>query len=93
MMQTPWAIILCKFSGDASEPFPRKHYEDLFTLSGNGTHNMVDYFLDVSHGQIDVGGSTVLGWYTLAQRRDQYTGSGVNPQGRIQLVQGLGRPP
>ncbi len=86
MSQSPWAILLCKFSDDNTEPFTVQHYQDLFTRSGIGTLNMVDYFLDMSHGSIDIGGSRVFGWYTLEQRRSDYTGSGANGAGRNQLV-------
>ena len=41
---SPWAVLLCKFNDDASEPFVRTFYENLFTAAGRGTHNMVDYF-------------------------------------------------
>jgi len=43
-IKSPWAILLCKFSDDATEPFTRDYYEDLFTSSGIGSHNMVGPF-------------------------------------------------
>lgn len=30
MMDTPWAVLLCKFNDDASESFERSFYERLF---------------------------------------------------------------
>jgi hypothetical protein len=75
---TPWAILLCKFSDNATEPFPRSFYENLFTISGLGTRNMADFFSDMSHGQLDLRDSKVFGWYTLSQKRSDYTGSGPN---------------
>ena len=51
MVATPWAILLCKFSDDASEPYPRQRYEELFTTAGSGKFNMVDFFRDMSHGR------------------------------------------
>jgi len=83
---SPWAILLCKFNDDDTEPFERQHYIDLFTRSGQGTRNMVEYFLDCSHGAIDVGESEVMGWYTLDQSRSDYVGSGANNQGRNDLI-------
>src|SRR5215471_7470501 len=83
---TPWAILLCKFSDNATEPFSRSYYENLFTLSGLGTLNMVDFFSDMSHGQLDLRGSKVFGWYTLSQKRSDYTGSGPNSAGRQALI-------
>ena len=86
MAPSPWAILLCKFKDDDTEPFARQHYLDLFTSSGQGTNNMVDYFLDCSHGKIDIGGSDVKGWYTLDKNRSDYVGSGANGQGRKDLI-------
>ena len=85
-IQTPWAILLCKFSDNATEPFPRSFYENLFTFSGLGTMNMVDFYSDMSHGQLDLRGSKVFGWHTLSQKRSDYTGSGPNWAGRQALI-------
>jgi M6 family metalloprotease-like protein len=84
---TPWAILLCRFNDDAREPFPRQHYENLFTNAGTGLNNLVDFFRLYSHGNIDIGGSEVFGWIQLPHARSEYTGSGANPAGRNQLVQ------
>src|SRR6516162_9328433 len=61
-------------------------YQDLFTLSGVGTHNMVDFYTDISQRKLDVSGSQVFGWFTLSQKKSDYKGSGANPQGRTDLV-------
>ena len=71
-LPAPWAILLCKFKGDDSEPYPRDYYEDLFTASGIGTLNMADFFRDMSHGQIDLRGSRVFGWLQLDKERSDY---------------------
>ena len=84
--ETRWAVLLCRFMDDASEPLPRIFYEKLFTPLGSGLQNMVDYFDATSHGQVDHGGTDVLGWFTLNQNRRDYTGSGSNPQGRQDLL-------
>jgi len=86
MISSPWAVLLCKFSDDNSEPQTRTFYEDLFTRSGAGTQNMVDFFYDASHGTLDLGSSKVFGWYTLDQKRSDYVGSGANQAGRDALV-------
>jgi hypothetical protein len=70
----PWAVLLCKFSDDLSEPYPRSFYEALFTSSGAGNSNLVDFFRDASERKLDVSGSKVLGWYKLDQKRSDYTG-------------------
>ncbi|MER5980608.1 hypothetical protein ABT142_29485 [Streptomyces sp. NPDC001857] len=86
MPKTPWAVLLCKFSNDNSEPYPRQRYQEIFTTDGAGRFNMVDYFRDMSHGNLDLYGSTVFGWLPLGQPTSAYTGSGPNPQGRQDLI-------
>ncbi len=83
---TPWAVLLCKFNDNAAEPFPRAFYEREFTAAGAGDRNMVDFFEDVSHDHVDLRASRVFGWFTLNHPRRDYTGSGLNPAGRDQLV-------
>jgi hypothetical protein len=85
-MKTPWAVLLCKFNDDDSEPFERQFYEEVFTTAGAGKWNMVDYFRDVSHGRLDLSGSRVFGWYTLDKSSADYVGSGANQKGREDLV-------
>jgi hypothetical protein len=85
MTQTPWAILLTKFSDNNSEPFPRQFYGNLFTSAGSGTRNMVDFFRDASHGNLDLSGSQVFGLARPAQTHGDYKGSGPNWQGRLDL--------
>jgi len=73
-MSSPWAILLCKFSDNDAEPYGRQRYLDLFTSSGAGKFGMVDFFADISHGQIDISSSQVFGWLTLTQKRSDYLG-------------------
>jgi len=86
-MNTPWAILLTHFSDDDTEPFQKSRYEEIFTTSGAGKWNMVDFFRDMSHGILDLSGSKVFGWLKLDQKASEYTGSGANPAGRKQLIQ------
>jgi len=77
-MQTPWAILLCKFKDDTTtEPYSKQRFEELFTSSGAGKLNMVDFFLDMSHGVLDLSGSKVFGWFTLDKNRSEYQRSAV----------------
>jgi hypothetical protein len=85
-MNTPWAILLIKFSDDDSEPYPRSRYEEIFTTAGESKWNMVDYFRDMSHGRLDLSGSQVFGWFTLSRKKSDYVGSGANQQGRQDLI-------
>lgn len=77
MVSTPWAILLCKFKDDNSNPpHPRKFYEDLFTSSGPGTQSMVDFFREMSHGKLDLSGSQIFppkdGWFTVNHSQAEY---------------------
>ena len=72
MIKSSWAVLLCKFNDDSTEPFTRDYYENLFTASGVGSQNMVDFFRDVSHGNLDLSDSRVFGWYTLDKQASEY---------------------
>ena len=91
MIQSPWAVLLCKFKDDDSEPYVRQRYEDVFTSSGVGKLNMVDFFRDMSHGQLDLSGSQVFGWYTLDKNRGEYLADGHVGKARGDLIH-LARP-
>ncbi len=72
MIESSWAVLLCKFNDDSTEPFTTDYYDDLFTSSGVGSRNMVDFFRDVSHGNLDLSGTRVFGWYTLDKKISEY---------------------
>lgn len=92
--QTPWAVLLCRFSNDYNDPF-QTHISDLyseweslfgsfwisqnmgiqsasdnrtvmelytmfFTSRGYSTFNIVRYWADMSHGNIDISASEVF---------------------------------
>ena len=83
MAQTPWAIILCKFTDNNSEPFPMQYYQDLFTKNDKGSAwNMVRYFHDCSHGNTDVSGSKVFGWFQLNKSVADYNALGGAARGQ-----------
>lgn len=75
MAESRWAILKCKFSDDNSDILSDVLYERLFTGTGNGNFNMVDYFRDMSHGQLDLSRSQVFGWFTLSLRKADYAGN------------------
>jgi hypothetical protein len=84
-METPWAVILTKFTDGDDEPFPKQYYEDLFTANGTGSSwNMVRYFDEWSHGALDLTGTQVFGWYHLTKSVDDYNSLGG--QARDELV-------
>ena len=53
MIKSSWAVLLCKFSDDSTEPFPRDYYEDLFTATGIGSvgPNIADSNAGLAAGQ------------------------------------------
>lgn len=84
--QTPWAILACKWSDMPKEAKTISFLEQMFTKSGRGTQNMVDFFDENSHGSVDTSDSKVFGWLTLPHKWSDYKGSGANPQGRQDLI-------
>jgi hypothetical protein len=75
-----WAVILCKFKDDQSAPHhPITHYQRLFTGAGTGSLNMVDFFRDMSHGQLDLSGSQVFGWYQISANKSDYVPGVATP--------------
>lgn len=82
----PFAILLCKFSDNDQNPYDIDRYEQIFTTAGAGKYCLPDYFSAMSHGQIDLSGSKIYGWFKLPMKRIEYTGSGINQDGRRALV-------
>lgn len=61
MVDMRMAVLLLRVPGAPDEP-AREYTERLFTNAGRGTGNLVDYFVDMSLGQVDLGRSQVFGW-------------------------------
>ncbi|MGW5776455.1 hypothetical protein [Streptomyces sp. NPDC003863] len=82
-----WAVVLIKFSDATTAPsYPRERFTEVFGGAGVGKFNMVDHFWEMSHGTLDLSVSRVFGWYTIPQKKSDYTGSGANPAGRADLI-------
>ena len=76
-MQSPWAVILCKFTDGNDEPFTKQYYKDLFTVNNIGSQwNMIRYFNEYSHGTLDLTGTQVFGWYQLNKAVADYNSLG-----------------
>ena len=76
-MDTPWAVILCKFTDGADEPFPKQYYQDLFTVTdGASPWDMIRYFHDQSHGTLELTGTKVFGWFQLSKSVADYNSLG-----------------
>jgi hypothetical protein len=61
--RAPWAVILCRFRGEAANPAAETPTEQLYRGAFTpGTGGFVEYWRDVSLGMIDIRGSRVFGW-------------------------------
>lgn len=70
-----YVTVLCKFADSVSvEPRPRSYYEEL--LTGTARPSMDHYWRELSDGRINLGGSRVVGWYTLPGTRASYFPNG-----------------
>src|SRR5437667_8639087 len=80
-IETPWAVLLCKFNDNSAEPFSQIYYQNLFTNAGVGLFNIVDFFRVYSHGVVDIGGSQVFGWFTLPESLSE-----ARAKGRVSVI-------
>lgn len=75
-MNKPWVVLLVKLKDQDVEPFSVGEAEQRFTGAGRGTGNLVDYFLDMSHGRFDLSETRVAGWlessHSFAERGELY---------------------
>lgn len=83
----PWAIILCRFRGQAADPTKETpielFYREAFAPGGGG---LVEFWRDASLGAIDVSASKVFGWYEVDIARADAGGGPPNGPGRGGLV-------
>ena len=69
---SPVAFLLVKFQGSPAEPISVADATQMFTASGRGTLNVVDWFDDNTHGNVDMAGNRVFGWLTLTETLADY---------------------
>ena len=70
-MKYPFAVLLLKMADHSDTPFDPEYARQFFTRAGQGTRNLVDYYLDMSHGQADLGESEVFGWLNVPHTADE----------------------
>jgi hypothetical protein len=66
-----WLIVRCRPTNVPAIRYTTDYYKNMFTTTGDGTANMVDFWKDVSLGQLSIAGSVVAdgahadanGWY------------------------------
>ena len=76
--KTPFAFVLVKWKGSNAEPITKAHAEHMFTAAGRGT-NVVDWFDENTHGNIDMTGNQVFGSIDLAISKDDWAAAGSGP--------------
>ncbi|MEP6780360.1 MAG: hypothetical protein ABJC26_10765 [Gemmatimonadaceae bacterium] len=72
----PFITILCKFADVPGEPTTPSNVTTL--ISGPAYPSIDHYYRELSNNQIDLGGSNVVGWFTLPQPRSYYVNSSLN---------------
>lgn len=79
---SPWLVIVITFADDALSVFRQskktdvlRSYKRVFTSEGTGQFNLVDFFLDMTHGVLDLSDSKVVGPFRLARPRSDYVGN------------------
>jgi hypothetical protein len=80
----PWAIVLARYADKPSVPQPPDYYQDFYTRGGTG--GVVDYWREVTFGNLDLTGSQVFGWLTMTHSSTELTGM-TFPAARSTLVQ------
>ncbi len=80
----PWAIVLARYADKPNVPQPVDYYQDFYTRAGTG--GVVDYWREVTFGNLDLTGSQVFGWLTMPHSSTELTGM-TFPGARSTLVQ------
>jgi hypothetical protein len=58
----PWVVVLCNFSDEPATPYTRGYFKELFSDAGAGGLGELDYWHDVSFGQLSISGTEVTEW-------------------------------
>ncbi len=91
MPATPMAFLLVKFNGSNEEPIDKATAQERFTAVGRGTMNVVDWFDENCHGNVDMSDNEVFGWLELNESVDDYNTNRANgTYGRWKIID-LGR--
>lgn len=64
-----WAVLMCRFNGDASQPHNTAWYNTMF---GNAYPGLDHYWRQISYNNVNIGGSTAYGWYELPRNHAYY---------------------
>lgn len=69
----PWVSIMCKFSGNGSEPRDLSYFKNMYSSSYPGLDH---YWREASYNRANVSNSNAYGWYQLPQPRSAYIEGG-----------------
>lgn len=76
------AVLLCKFTDDATEPHAVDFYQKLFAQRNTGGLN--DYWIAASLGAINLDGSDIYGWRTIQQTQAAFVAARPSRWDKIQ---------
>lgn len=74
-----WSWLLCKTHDAGTPTHDAAYYKRMLLQSGTG--GLADYWHDVSYANLNMDGSVVMGWYTMAQTKPQM--DGLDRWGRV----------
>jgi hypothetical protein len=55
----PWLVVRCRPDNVPAVRYTTTYFKDMFTSAGAGTGNMVDWFKDISFGQLSTAGTVI----------------------------------
>jgi hypothetical protein len=72
---TPWIVLLCKFSDDPGTSILRSVADYVAFFGGDDPDSIPSYWRDISYGELNlVTGTEILPWLRLPQKRSDHTG-------------------
>lgn len=78
---TPWIVLLCKFSDDPGTATVRSIAEYAAFFGGDGRDSIPSYWNDISYGELNlVAGTEISPWLVLPHKRAEHTGLGTRGQ-------------
>jgi hypothetical protein len=73
----PWIVALCKFTDLSTEPstYTPSYFSQMFSGTGSSSLDFVDWWSQISYGNIDVSGTKVTTqWWSLGMTRFEWAG-------------------
>ena len=69
---TNCALFLLQWHDEPTAPFQPSYARHLFTGTGKGSGNIVDFYDAISHGRVDLSDSKVFGWHFVGHTLAAY---------------------